>query len=130
MPYPNARLLLRSVKIEVLPESFSIVSINQKTWAKLLENPELSPRLTAPFMIFRDKFETTLLLDEIDFEKILGAISDAKVERNFRLLTFDKELPFNVFWIYCGNFTDSGSSRNSDSCSFLIFARSFFGQTA
>ena len=47
-------------------------------------------------MIFRDKFETTLLLDEIDFGTIRHAIRDAKTQGNFRLLTFNIELDFSV----------------------------------
>lgn len=62
----------------------------------MLENPETGPRMTATFMIFRDKFETTLLLDETDFETMRYAVRDAKIERGFRLLTFDIELDFSV----------------------------------
>lgn len=50
--------------------------------------------MTAPFMIFRDKWEVTLLLDDIDFGTIRYAIRDAKTQGNFRLLTFDIELDF------------------------------------
>ena len=88
--------LLSKTKIKVAPETFTLVSLRHEDWLKLLENPELSPRMTAPFMIFKDKFETTLLLDEIDFETIRYAIRDAKIERNFRLLTFDVVLDFTV----------------------------------
>ncbi len=88
--------MLKSAKVEVAPETFTLVSLRHETWLKLLENPELSPRMTAPFMIFKDKFETTLLLDAIDFEKIRYTVLNAKVERAFRLLTFDIELDFNV----------------------------------
>jgi hypothetical protein len=52
--------------------------------------------MSAPFMIFRDKWEVTLLLDEIDFGTIRHAILAAKTEGNFRLLSFDIELDFNV----------------------------------
>jgi uncharacterized protein len=88
--------ILKKTRIEVAPETFALVSLSQENWLKLLENPELSPRMTAPFMIFRDKYETTLLLDEIDFEKIRYAVLNAKIEQNFRLLTFDIELDFSV----------------------------------
>ncbi len=47
-------------------------------------------------MIFKDEFETTLMLDEIDFGTIRYAIRDAKTEGDFRLLTFDIELNFSV----------------------------------
>jgi hypothetical protein len=67
-----------------------------QNWLKLLENPELSPRMTAPFMIFRDKWEVTLLLDEVDFKTIHYAIREAKTRGNFRLLSFDIELDFDT----------------------------------
>ena len=88
--------LLRNARVEVAPETFFLVSLKHNDWLKLLENPELSPRMTAPFMIFRDKWEVTLLLDEIDFGTLRHAARDAKTEGNFRLLTFDIELDFNV----------------------------------
>ena len=88
--------LLKKSKIEVAPETFHLVSLTENDWLKLLQNPELSPRMTAPFMIFRDKWEITMLLDEIDFGAIKGAIRDAKTEGNFRLLTFDIKLGFDV----------------------------------
>jgi len=88
--------LLKKTRVEVSPETFTLLSLRHEDWLKLLENPELSPRMTATFMIFRDRFETTLLFDEIDFETIRHAVRDAKVERNFRLLTFDIELDFSV----------------------------------
>ena len=88
--------LLRRTRVEVQPETFFLVSLSHADWTKLLENPELSPRMTAPFMIFRDKWEVTLLLDEIDFGTIRHAVREAKTEGNFRLLSFDIELDFNV----------------------------------
>ncbi len=88
--------LIKKTRVEVAPETFFLVSLTQENWQKLLENPELSPRMTAPFMIFKDKFEVTLLLDEIDFGTIRHAIRDAKIEKNFRLLTFDLVMDFSV----------------------------------
>jgi len=92
----NSAELLKKTKIEVAPETFNFVSLRREDWLKLLENPELSPRMSAPFMILSDKWEVTLLLDEIDFETIRYAIQDAKTERNFRLLSFDIELNFDA----------------------------------
>ena len=88
--------MLRKTRVEVAPETFTLVSVRHDDWMKLLENPELSPRITASFMIFKDKFETTLLLDDTDFQTIRHAVRDAKTERNFRLLTFDIELDFSI----------------------------------
>ncbi len=87
---------MRQTRVEIAPETYFFISLNHNDWLKLLENPELSPRMTAPFMILKDKFEVTLLLDEIDFGTIRHAIRDAKTERNFRLLTFDLVMDFTV----------------------------------
>lgn len=92
----NALELLKKTRVEIAPEIFTLVSLRHEDWLKLLENSELSPRMTTPFMIFKDKFETTLLLDEIDFETIRYAIRDSKIERGFRLLTFDLVMDFTV----------------------------------
>ena len=88
--------LLRRARVEVAPETFFLVSLPQSDWLKLLENPELSPRMSAPFMIFRDRWEVTLLLDETDFKTIRYQIRDAKTAGNYRLLSFDVELDFSV----------------------------------
>ena len=92
----NALELLKKTRVEVAPELFNFVSLRREDWLKLLETPELSPRMSSPFMIFSDKWEVTLLFDEIDFNKIRHAVKNAKTEGNFRLLSFDIELDFNV----------------------------------
>ncbi len=94
--YTKAAELLRRTRVEIAPETFFLISLPHQDWLKLLENPELSPRMSAPFMIFRDKWEVTLLLDEIDFGTVRHAVRDAKTEGNFRLLSFDVELDFSV----------------------------------
>ncbi len=88
--------LLAETTLEIAPETFFLVSMRREEWLKLLENPELSPRMTAPFMILSDKWEVTLLLDEIDYGTIRYSIRDAKTVGNFRLLTFNVELDWNV----------------------------------
>ena len=88
--------LVSKTKVEIQPEFFTLVSLNDKQWLELISNPDQSPRMTAPFMIFKDQFEITLLLDEIDFGKIRNEIQKLKIESGFRLLTFDIELDFNV----------------------------------
>lgn len=93
---PNAVELLRRSRVEVSPETFFLISLSHVQWTKLLENPELSPRMTSPFMIFRDTYEVTLLLDEIDYGTIRHAMRDAKVQGGFRLLTFDVVMDFTV----------------------------------
>ncbi len=88
----NAVELLQNTRVEVSPETFFLVSLRYEDWLKLLENPELSPRGTAPFMLLRDAHEVTLLLDEVDYGTIRHAIRDAKTEGAFRLVTFNIEL--------------------------------------
>jgi hypothetical protein len=92
----SAKSLLRKTRVEVAPETYTLISLRHEDWRKLLENPELSPRMTAPFMIFSDKWEVTLLLDDIDFQTIRHAVRDAKIQGGFRLLSFDIELDFSV----------------------------------
>ena len=88
--------LLNKTRVLVAPETFTLVALSSEKWLRLLENPELSPRMTAPFMIFRDAFETTLLLDETDFGTLRHAVRDARIENGFRLLTFETEMDFTV----------------------------------
>jgi hypothetical protein len=47
-------------------------------------------------MILSDKYEVTLMLDEIDYRTCRHAIREAKIEGGFRLLTFEVVLDFNV----------------------------------
>lgn len=92
----KASELLRRTRVEVAPETFFLVALRREDWIKLLENPELSPRLSAPFMIFSDGAEVSLLLDEVDFGTIRHAVRGAKTEGGFRLLNFNVELDWTV----------------------------------
>lgn len=95
--YPNSPMeLLRRAKVVVASENYHLVSLRHEDWLRLLENPELSPRGTVTFMVLKDAYEVTLLLDDDDWLKMKHAARDAKVESNFRLVTFDIELPWNV----------------------------------
>lgn len=88
--------LLRQAKVIVAPEIYYLVSLRHEDWRRLLENPELSPRGTVSFMVMRDEFEVSLLIDEDDWRAMRHAARDAKVESGFRLVTFDIELAWNV----------------------------------
>jgi hypothetical protein len=88
--------LLRETKVAVAPATYVLVGLNHRDWSRLLEDSELSPRTEASFMIFRDAHEVTLLMEEDDWLRMRHAIRDAKVERDFRLITLDIELPWNV----------------------------------
>lgn len=92
----TAEELLRRAKVEVHPATFALVGLRHEDWARLLENPELSPRPEAVFMLLRDTHETTLLVEEDDWRAMRHAARDARVETGFRLVTFDIELDWNV----------------------------------
>jgi len=95
-PADSVSELLRQTRIDVAPASYVVVGLSHRLWAQLLENPELSPRADAPFMIFRDQHEVTLLIEEDDWTRISHAARDAQVERGFRLVTLDITLPWNT----------------------------------
>lgn len=88
--------LLQKTSVTVMPGTFILVSLQHDAWLKLLEDPALSPRMTAPFLIFRDQHELTMLLDETDYGTMRHALRDTKVQRNFRLLTFETVMDFAV----------------------------------
>lgn len=105
--------LLAKTRVEVAPETFALVALRNEEWVKLLENPEYSPRMTAPFMIFKDKWEVTLLVDEIDLEAMRVGLREARIEKGFRLLSFDVELDFSVVGFLAfvaGKLADAGVS--------------------
>ena len=92
----NARELLRRSRVEVDPGTFVFVSMPHSAFATLLHDARIGPRGAGPFMIFFDRHEVTLVLEEADFAATRSAISDAKIERGYRLVTFDLVLDPNV----------------------------------
>jgi hypothetical protein len=95
-PQESVEGLLRRARVLVAPATFFLVGLRHEDWARLLENPELSPRGSAPFMLLKDEHEVTLLLDEEDWRTMRHAARDARIEGGFRLLTFDIELAWDV----------------------------------
>lgn len=88
--------LLKKTRVEVAPEMYFLVSIRREDWLRLLENPELAPRVESNYMILQDAHEISLLVDEIDWQKMRFALREAKFEGNFRLFTLNIELGWNV----------------------------------
>lgn len=82
--------------MKVSPATYFLVGMRHEDWQRLLESPELSPRGDAPFMLLRDEHEVTLLLDEEDWRAMRHAAREARVEGDFRLVTLDIELGWNV----------------------------------
>lgn len=96
----EAKELLRRTKVEVAPETFFLVSLSREDYRRLLENPELSPRGTAPFMLLQDKYEVTMLLDQSDWQTMKHAARNARVEGGFRFVTLNLELEWNIIGYY------------------------------
>ena len=92
----NAKELLRSAKVEVAAETFALVGMTREQLLSLLGDNVLSPRMSAPFMIFMDSHEVTLILDEIDLANMRPGLSGAKIENGYRMLTFDIVLELSV----------------------------------
>jgi uncharacterized protein len=92
----DAASLLSQARVSVAPPIFYLVGLTQAEWARLLENPELSPRPDSIFMLLKDGHEVTLLLEESDWRAMRHAARDARVEGGFRLLTLDIVLDWTV----------------------------------
>ena len=92
----NPNDILREAKVSVSPETFAIVSITPDEMSALLADPSLSPRMTAPFMIFKDAHEVTLILDDQDLRNMRPGLAEAKVANGYRLLTFETVLDLSV----------------------------------
>jgi hypothetical protein len=92
----DAAELLRRTRVEVAHATYFLIGLRHADWSHLLENPELSPRGDAPFMLLRDEHEVTLLLDETDWRTMRYAARDARVEGPFRLVTLNIELDWSV----------------------------------
>jgi hypothetical protein len=88
--------LLRETRLEVAPATNVVVGLRHQDWQRLIENPELSQRADAPFMIFRDSWEVTLVIEEADWQRIRHAARDAKIETGYRLVTLAIELPWST----------------------------------
>jgi hypothetical protein len=92
----DARELLRRTRVEVAPATYFLLGISHSDWERLIQNPELSPRGSEPFMILRDQREVTLLVDSTDWQTMRHAVRDARIEGDLRLVTLDIELAWNV----------------------------------
>jgi hypothetical protein len=88
--------LLHRTRVEVAPATYVLVGLRHEDWRRLLENPELSPRMESNFFLLRDPHEVTLLLEDSDWRSMRHAARDARVESDFRLVTLDIELPWSV----------------------------------
>ena len=92
----NVDEILRDTRVSVSAETFAVVSVSDDAWMALLADASLSPRMTAPFMIFKDAHEVTLILDDQDLRNMRPGLSEAKIAKSYRLLTFETVLDLSV----------------------------------
>lgn len=92
----DARKILSESSVRTAAETFAVVSLEHGEWLGLLARPELSPRMSAPFMFFYDGMEVTMLLDEKDLAAMAPGLAGARIARGYRLMTFDAELSLDV----------------------------------
>lgn len=92
----SAKELLRTAKLVVAPETFAVVGMPRGELLRLLGDNSLSPRMSAPFMIFMDAHEVTLILDEVDLANMRPGLGSAQIANGYRMLTFDIVLDLSV----------------------------------
>lgn len=92
----NPSDILREMKVSVAPETFAVVSLTPEKWTVLLADASLSPRMTAPFMIFKDAHEVTLVIDDVDLRNMRPGLADAQIANGYRMLTFETVLDLSV----------------------------------
>lgn len=92
----TAKEILRSARVEVAAGTFALIGITRETLLVLLGDDSLSPRMSAPFMIFMDPHEVTLILDDVDLANMSPGLGDAKIENGYRMLTFNVVLELSV----------------------------------
>jgi len=57
---------MRGLRFRVLPDTYNLIRINSELWMEIVSDPSLSPRMSAPFLIFKTENEFLLLLDDAD----------------------------------------------------------------
>ena len=88
--------LLRGARVVVDPETFTVLSVSHGDWNEIIQNPELSPAMENPFVLFKDAWEITLIVPEREAVNLLQSEFDVRKESGFRLVSFDVDLDFDV----------------------------------
>lgn len=92
----TAKELLARSSVRISPETFGVVSVTDEQFQRLLADPSMSPRMSTPFMIFKDPHEITLILDETDLSNMRAGLLAAKIENGYRMLTFEVVMDHSV----------------------------------
>jgi hypothetical protein len=77
---------LRKVRIKVLPDTFNAIRVDTERWSRIVTDSSLSPRMSAPFMIFRSENEFLLILDDADAMGLKAMFPDIEFDSGLRLL--------------------------------------------
>ena len=85
--------LLAGSRALVDPATYSLVSLTHDQFSSLISDPARSPSGRSPYLIFSDKFEVTLVLEQADLDRVREGSEAVRVMSGYRLLTFDAELP-------------------------------------
>lgn len=88
--------ILRKARLVVAAGTFHVVSLGHESWQALLADPDRSPRAESQFLIFKDGWEVTIVVDDKDFLNLRPGLDNARFESGFRLLSFDAEMDFDV----------------------------------
>ncbi len=88
--------LLSETKVKVSSGTFTLASLSHQDWRRLLQNPRLGPDAESQFMIFLDEREVTLLVGSEDWRQMSHIVPEAKCESDFRLITLDAILGWEV----------------------------------
>lgn len=96
MSRKNPRELLRSSRIVVSPEIYHVISFSHTKWTELVASANAAPRVASAFLVFKDTWEVTLIIDDENFRDLAQGLDGARVEKGFRLVTFDADLDFDV----------------------------------
>lgn len=92
----NTRELLRKSRVVVDTETYTAVSIAHGDWDEVIKDPELSPAMNAPFVLFKDAWEVTMIVPERQAIGLMQSRFQIQKETGFRLVSFDVDLDFDV----------------------------------
>jgi hypothetical protein len=77
---------LKQLRVKVLADMYSVIRVDSERWNEIVADPSLSPRMSAPFMIFRSEQDFVLMLDEADSMGIKARFPKGDIQAGLRIL--------------------------------------------
>lgn len=77
---------MRGLRLKVLPDTYNLIRINSELWMDIVADPALSPRMSAPFLIFKSEQEFLLMLDDADAMGIKARLPRSDVQNGMRVV--------------------------------------------